>query len=103
MIPQLPDHLWSNIFSIDPTYRVYFTKHVLPFIHQYKVYIQKSNFFTIIDTITNETIITDHLEKPSYISINHYLSQSCINKPKLVLTKNHIEKIIYYNFTNPLQ
>ena len=103
MIPQLPDHIWSEIFCIDSTYRDHFTNNVLPFIHHYKVYIQRSNFFLIIDTIANETIVTDHLEKPSYISINHNLSQSNSCKPKLVLTKNQIEKIIYYNFTNPLQ
>jgi hypothetical protein len=98
MIPKLPEHLWSEIFCIDSTYRDHFTDQVLPFIHHYRVYTLRTNFFMIIDTFANETIVTDDFIKPTYISTHHNFSQSMIVKPKLDKTRSQIEKIINYNF-----
>lgn len=98
MIPLLPEHLWSEIYSIDSTYRKLFTSLVLPLIHHYKVYRLKTKLFMIVDSFANETIVTDDFEKPSYLSTHHNFSQSLIIKPKLEMTKSQIERIFNYNF-----
>jgi hypothetical protein len=101
----LPDFLWSEIFSIDPTFRLYMSQYVFPFIHGYKVYLKKSiyrpgyNFLIIHE---NELLCTDDLLTPSFITINHNIAEETIkmynNYLPLVFPKDIIQRIFEYEF-----
>lgn len=71
MFHRLPRELWIDIFEYDPTFRSYFSTHVLPHVKEPKLYrvcspVSRNIVFISLDK--EYAILTNSLTEPSYRS-----------------------------------
>lgn len=97
----LPLDIIRYIYLFDNTYREYYSKNVIPFIHMYDTYTYKSPYnellYLIIDKEKMESTITNDLKKPNFISTMYFLSKHKGVK-KINLSIMDIEYIKHYIF-----
>ena len=107
----LPRDLWILIYEFDPTFLEYMRKFVLIYIHPHIAFshvIEKR--FMILDE--RHVLVTNHLETPTYITVNNFPNrvtaekfidthkENCI---RILLTRQQVDFIRTYDFASSVE
>lgn len=79
----LPHELWKHVFEFDPTFRLHFSNHVVPYLRAQKIYRVHSRRYASLSSTADKkdlyivledthAILTNSLSTPSYQSMIYF-------------------------------